>query len=267
MERLIAFALGQRLLVLLATVLLIGWGIYSFKQLPIDAFPDLTNVQVQILATAEGKAPNEVERLVTFPIEVEMNGLPNVTEVRSQSKFGLSVITVVFRDSVDTYFARSLVAQKLQGVAPELPDVLLLSVGHHGQAFLHRLTPPNLVFPGMVSTRAKDLLLRSADVALNPMRQGSGTNLKLLEYLAVGVPVVSTPFGARGIEVVDGEHLLLAEPTRFAAAVRTTLDDPVAAARRAEAGRALVRDRYGWDGLGRRLATLIDERVQRTPSQ
>lgn len=149
----------------------------------------------------------------------------------------------------------------LAEIAPELPDVLLLSVGHHGQAFLHRLTPPNLVFTGMVSTRAKDLLLRSADVALNPMRQGSGTNLKLLEYLAVGVPVVSTPFGARGIDVVDGEHLLLAEPEGFAAAVRSALDDPDAAARRAEAGRALVADRYGWEALGRRLAGVIDDLV------
>jgi cobalt-zinc-cadmium resistance protein CzcA len=128
-ERLISFALGQRLLVLLATVLLIGWGAYSFKQLPIDAFPDLTNVQVQILTTAEGKAPNEVERLVTFPIEVEMNGLPDVTEVRSQSKFGLSVVTVVFKDHVDTYFARQLVAQKLQGVAGELPEGVRAEMG------------------------------------------------------------------------------------------------------------------------------------------
>lgn len=129
MERLIKFALNQRLLILLATLLIVGWGAFSFKNLPIDAFPDLTNVQVQVLTTSEGMAPAEVERLVTFPIEVEMNGLPNVTEVRSQSKFGLSVITVVFKDEVDTYFARQLVAQKLQGVQGELPEGVTPEMG------------------------------------------------------------------------------------------------------------------------------------------
>lgn len=153
----------------------------------------------------------------------------------------------------------------LAEVARQLPDVLVLSVGHHGQAFLHRITPPNLVFTGMVTTSAKDRLLGAADVALNPMRLGSGTNLKLLEYLAVGVPVVSTPFGARGIDVVDGEHLLLAEPDRFAAAVRASLDDPAAAHRRAAAGRALVAERYGWDALGRRLARAVDDLVPAAP--
>ena len=146
-------------------------------------------------------------------------------------------------------------------VAPELDDVLVLSVGHHGDAFARRLLPRNLVFAGRVTTRAKDRLLRTADVALNPMRLGSGTNLKLLEYLAVGIPVVSTPFGARGIDVVDGEHLRFAEPDRFAAVVREVLDDPAAAAARADAGRALVTDRYGWGALGEQLAGVVSDIV------
>jgi len=129
MERLVTFALRQRLLVLLAAFLLIFWGAYAFKSLPIDAFPDLTNVQVQILTTVEGMAPAEVERLITFPLEVEMNGLPKVTEVRSLSKFGLSVITVVFKDDVDIYFARQLVAQKIQGVQGDLPDGVTPEMG------------------------------------------------------------------------------------------------------------------------------------------
>jgi glycosyltransferase involved in cell wall biosynthesis len=158
-------------------------------------------------------------------------------------------------------------AELLIEVAPLLPEVLILSVGHHGEAFRRRLVPDNLVFTGMVTTRAKDRLLRAADVALNPMRVGSGTNLKLLEYLAVGTPVVSTPFGARGIDVVDGEHLLFAEPDAFAAGIRATLADPDAAARRSEAGRALVAERYGWDGLGRRLAEVVDDLVPVTPRQ
>ncbi len=146
-------------------------------------------------------------------------------------------------------------------VAAELPSTLILSVGHHGQAFGGRILPPNLVFPGRVALRTKDLLLDAADVALNPMRLGSGTNLKLLEYLAVGTPVVSTPFGARGIDVVDGEHLRFAEPDRFAAVVAEVLADPAAAHQRAEAARALVSSRYSWDGLGGRLADVVREIV------
>ncbi len=146
-------------------------------------------------------------------------------------------------------------------VAAELPTTLILSAGFHGQAFLNRLVPPNLVFPGMVTTRTKDRLLQTADVALNPMRLGSGTNLKLLEYLAVGVPVVSTPFGARGIDVIDGEHLRFAEPDAFAAVIAEVLDDPDAAQTRAEAARALVSARYSWDSLGPALADVVSDIV------
>ncbi|MCB0961885.1 MAG: glycosyltransferase family 4 protein [Acidimicrobiales bacterium] len=149
----------------------------------------------------------------------------------------------------------------LAEVAPELDDVLILSVGHHGDAFARRVVPPNLVFAGRVGVRAKDRLLRTADVALNPMRQGSGTNLKLLEYLAGATPVVSTPFGARGIDVVDGVHLRFAEPDRFAEVVREVLADPTGAAARADAGRALVAERYGWGALGARLADVVADLV------
>jgi glycosyltransferase involved in cell wall biosynthesis len=146
-------------------------------------------------------------------------------------------------------------------VAAELPSTLILSVGFHGQAFLHRVVPDNLVFPGMVTTRTKDRLLQAADVALNPMRLGSGTNLKLLEYLAVGTPVVSTPFGARGIDVVDGEHVRFAEPDRFAATLAEVLADPARAQTRAEAARALVSERYSWDRLGASLAGVVSDIV------
>src|SRR5690606_3517555 len=99
-------------------------------------------------------------------------------------------------------------------IAPEVPHVLFLLCGRHGEHFAGRTTPLNVVFPGSISERAKSALLDSADVALNPMRTGSGTNLKLIEYLTAGVPVVSTPFGARGVDVVDGVHLTLAPPER-----------------------------------------------------
>jgi len=120
-DRIITFALQQRFMILVFTIFLIGLGIYSVWKLPIDAFPDVTNIQVQIISQAEGMAPTEVEKLVSYPIEVTMNGLPKVTEVRSLSKLGLSVVTVVFEDDMDTYFARQLVFERLQQAKENLP--------------------------------------------------------------------------------------------------------------------------------------------------
>ena len=115
------FSVRQRLLVLLATLVLTGFGWLSLRQIPIDAFPDVTNVQVQVLATAGGMSPPEVEKLITRPIEIELAGLPNLAEVRSVSKIGLGLITVVFEDGVNNYFARQLVFERLQGVRNKLP--------------------------------------------------------------------------------------------------------------------------------------------------
>lgn len=123
-NRLIEFALKQRLLVIAMTILLVALGLYSLNNIPIDAFPDVTNVQVQIMAEAPGLSPVEVEKLVTFPIEVAMNGLPRLTEIRSISKFGLTVVTVVFEDGVDIYFARQLVLERLQRAKESLPPAV-----------------------------------------------------------------------------------------------------------------------------------------------
>ncbi|HXI73843.1 MAG TPA: CusA/CzcA family heavy metal efflux RND transporter [Verrucomicrobiae bacterium] len=115
------FSVRQRLLVILATLILAGFGVLAVKQIPIDAFPDVTNVQVQVLATAGGMSPPEVEKLVTRPIEIELAGLPRLEEVRSVSKIGLSAITVVFEDGVNDYFARQLVFERLQSARDKLP--------------------------------------------------------------------------------------------------------------------------------------------------
>jgi cobalt-zinc-cadmium resistance protein CzcA len=115
------FSVRQRMLVLLATVVLIGFGWRALRQIPIDAFPDVTNVQVQVLATAGGMSPPEVEKLVTWPIEIELGGLPRLEEIRSVSKIGLSAITIVFEDGVDDYFARQLVFERLQSARDKLP--------------------------------------------------------------------------------------------------------------------------------------------------
>ena len=115
------FSVRQRLLVILATVILAGFGVLAIKQIPIDAFPDVTNVQVQVLATAGGMSPPQVELLVTRPIEIELAGLPRLTQVRSVSKIGLCAITVVFEDGVNDYFARQLVFERLQAARDKLP--------------------------------------------------------------------------------------------------------------------------------------------------
>jgi glycosyltransferase involved in cell wall biosynthesis len=113
----------------------------------------------------------------------------------------------------------------LTEIADSLPHLLIVCAGSIGDAFYDRVVPPNLVMTGVISDAARRSLLRSATVALNPMRIGSGTNLKLVEYLANHVPTVSTPFGARGLPVASGEHLLLAEPEDFADAVEQVLAD------------------------------------------
>lgn len=148
-------------------------------------------------------------------------------------------------------------AELLLEVAAAVPEVAFVLGGRHGDAFAGRALPANLAFVGVVSDRAKALLLRSAQVALNPMTFGSGTNLKIIEYLAAGVPVTSTDVGVRGLEVRDGEHLLVVGAGDVADGVRAVVADPRGAARRAGAGRALVEDRYDWRHLGDRLAAVV----------
>ncbi len=145
----------------------------------------------------------------------------------------------------------------LTEIADVLPHLLIVSVGSIGDAFYDRVVPPNMVFTGVVSDSSRRSLLRSAHVALNPMRLGSGTNLKLVEYLANRIPTVSTPFGARGLDVVDGTHLRLAEAEGFAAAVDDVLSDPEAADRMAGAGRDLVATDLAWPVLADRLTEVV----------
>src|SRR5213593_30033 len=104
-DRILEFAVKQRLLVVLGTLVLVGIGVLAASRIPIDAFPDVTNVQVQVLAKAGAMSPPEVEKLVTYPIEIEMGGLPRLQEIRSVSKIGLAMVTVVFEDGVNDYFA------------------------------------------------------------------------------------------------------------------------------------------------------------------
>jgi cobalt-zinc-cadmium resistance protein CzcA len=120
-DKLIYFALRQKSLIIIAVVILIAFGFYSFERLPIDAFPDVTNIQVQVITKSPGMSPVEVEQLVTFPLEVEFMGLPKKTELRSITRLGLSVITVVFEDGTNIYWARQIVLERLIQAREKLP--------------------------------------------------------------------------------------------------------------------------------------------------
>jgi cobalt-zinc-cadmium resistance protein CzcA len=121
LTRLIQFALTQRLLMVVSTVLLVGFGIYAFRHLPIDAFPDVSTTQVKIIIKAPGMTPEEVESRITAPVEVEMLGLPHQTMLRSVAKYALTDITVDFEDGTDIYWARQQVTERLNGIWSSLP--------------------------------------------------------------------------------------------------------------------------------------------------
>jgi cobalt-zinc-cadmium resistance protein CzcA len=121
LDRIIRFSIRNKLIIGIFTLLLIVWGLYSLQQLPVDAVPDITNNQVQIITTAPTLASQEVEQFVTYPIEQSIASLPGLEEVRSVSRFGLSVVTVVFKDNVDIYFARQLINEKLQTATEQIP--------------------------------------------------------------------------------------------------------------------------------------------------
>ncbi|MDC8760739.1 CusA/CzcA family heavy metal efflux RND transporter [Janthinobacterium fluminis] len=120
-ERLIRFAIEQRWLVMLAVAAMAALGIYNYQKLPIDAVPDITNVQVQVNTAAPGYSPLETEQRVTFPIETAMAGLPNLEQTRSLSRYGLSQVTVIFKDGTDIYFARQMINERLQQARDRLP--------------------------------------------------------------------------------------------------------------------------------------------------
>ncbi len=146
LNRIVDFTLAYRWLVLAGIAVLLGAGGYALYTIPVEAFPDLTNNQVVVVTEAPSLPPTEVEQLVTYPIERAMLGLPDKEEVRSLSKLGLSMVTVVFDDSVAMYFARQLVSERLQQVSSALPagiqPVLGLPSTAFGELFQYTLSGP-----------------------------------------------------------------------------------------------------------------------------
>src|ERR1700738_2025758 len=128
-DGILSFAIRQRWLVMIGVLAMAAFGAWNFTRLPIDAVPDITNVQVQINSRAPGYSPLEVEQRITFPIETAMGGLPNLENTRSQSRYGLSQVTVIFKDGTDIYFARQLGNERIQQVRDQLPTGIETAMG------------------------------------------------------------------------------------------------------------------------------------------
>jgi cobalt-zinc-cadmium resistance protein CzcA len=129
LELIIKFAIARRHLILVFTLLLMGLGAWSYQRLPIDAVPDITNVQVAVNTAAPGYTPLEVEQRITFVMENAMSGMPSLSYTRSLSRYGLSQVTVVFDEGTDIYFARQQVSERINAVVAELPSGIAPKLG------------------------------------------------------------------------------------------------------------------------------------------
>jgi cobalt-zinc-cadmium resistance protein CzcA len=193
LTRLVDWSLDNRPLVLLAALLVIVSGGYALTRLPIDAVPDITNVQVQVLTKAPALGPVEMEQFVTYPVEAAMNGLPRLVEIRSISRYGLSAVTVVFEDGMDVYFARQLVAERLAQARESIPqgfgnpemgpvttglgDVFQFTVEGEGVSAMERRTildwtiaPRLRAVPGVTEVNAWGGLPKQYQVVVDPAK-------------------------------------------------------------------------------------------------
>src|SRR5215467_8594343 len=129
LEGIVRSALKQRIVIVVLAAIALGFGINATRKLSVDAFPDVTNIQVQVATEVPGRSPDEVERIVTVPVEIGMTGLPGMTEMRSQNEPGLSIVTLVFTDDTPQYFARQLVSERLGDVRSRLPEGIVPVLG------------------------------------------------------------------------------------------------------------------------------------------
>ncbi|WP_130733767.1 CusA/CzcA family heavy metal efflux RND transporter [Flavobacterium sp. J27] len=122
LEKIISFSLKNKLIILLFVIGMVGFGLYSLTKIPIGAVPDITNNQVQVITTSQNLSTQDIEQYITYPVELEMANLPGVEEIRSVSKFGLSVVTIVFNDEMGTYLPRQLIAEKIKSASEKIPQ-------------------------------------------------------------------------------------------------------------------------------------------------
>ncbi|WP_085706941.1 CusA/CzcA family heavy metal efflux RND transporter [Pseudomonas sp. B35(2017)] len=217
-ERLIQFAIEQRFIVLLAVLLMAGLGVASYQKLPIDAVPDITNVQVQINTGAAGFSPLETEQRITFPIETAMAGLPALEQTRSLSRSGLSQVTVIFKDGTDLFFARQLVNERLQAAKEQLPEGVEAVMGPIstglGEIFLW-------------TVEAREGALKDDGTAYTP------TDLRVIQDWIIKPQLRNVP-GVAEINTIGGfakEYQIAPDPKRLAA-YKLTLTDLVTALER-----------------------------------
>ncbi|UXV20459.1 CusA/CzcA family heavy metal efflux RND transporter [Pseudomonas fluorescens] len=217
-ERLIQFAIEQRIIVLLAVLLMAGVGIASYQKLPIDAVPDITNVQVQINSAAAGFSPLETEQRITFPIETAMAGLPGLQQTRSLSRSGLSQVTVIFKDGTDLFFARQLVNERLQVARGQLPTGIETAMGPIstglGEIFLW-------------TVESEDGALKEDGTPYTP------TDLRVIQDWIIKPQLRNVP-GVAEINTIGGfakEYQIAPDPKRLAA-YNLTLTDLVTALER-----------------------------------
>ncbi|MEG0120977.1 MAG: CusA/CzcA family heavy metal efflux RND transporter [Pseudomonas sp.] len=217
-ERLIQFAIEQRIIVLLAVLLMAGLGIASYQKLPIDAVPDITNVQVQINTGAAGFSPLETEQRITFPIETAMAGLPALEQTRSLSRSGLSQVTVIFKDGTDLFFARQLVNERLQIAKEQLPE--------GAEAVM-----------GPISTGLGEIFLWTVEAREGALKDDgtpyTPTDLRVIQDWIIKPQLRNVP-GVAEINTIGGfakEYQIAPDPKRLAA-YKLTLTDLVTALER-----------------------------------
>ena len=215
LERMIRFAIAQRWLMIALTLALVAVGVWSFTKLPIDATPDITNVQVQINTEAPGYSPLESEQRVTYPIETAMAGLPGLDYSRSISRYGLSQVTVAFNDGTDLYFARQQVGERLQQVKSQLPAGL----------------EPGM---GPIATGLGEIFMYTVDAKPDARKKDgtpwTPTDLRTLQDWVVRPQLRNTP-GVTEVNTIGGferEIHITPEPSRLVA-LGFTLHDVVAA--------------------------------------
>ena len=176
-DALLSLSLRQRVLIVTAACLLIAGGVYAFRTIPIDAFPDVTPIIVQVVTKAPGFSPEEIERFVTFPLELQLTGAPGLREVRSLSKVGLSMITVVFDDAIDIYLARQVVNQRVQEVQDRLPagsvSELVPNTTGLGEVYQYFLQGPHDDDPGYLVSETELTERRTIqDWVIRPLLKG-----------------------------------------------------------------------------------------------
>ena len=214
-ERIIRFAIEQRIVVMIAVLIMAGIGIYSYQKLPIDAVPDITNVQVQINAAAPGYSPLETEQRITFPVETAMAGLPGLQQTRSLSRSGLSQVTVIFKDGTDIFFARQLINERLQVAKEQLPEGV--------EAVM-----------GPVSTGLGEIFLWTVEAEDGAVKEDgtpyTPTDLRVIQDWIIKPQLRNVP-GVAEINTIGGyakQFLVAPDPKRLAT-YKLTLNDLVAA--------------------------------------